>query len=109
MNGDSLKETLARLFEMGEYIQNMLGLELATVEQNADGVVSIMEKLLESCRTLGKYSKAALYGHMDFQEVQGDFYMHFRENLLKCFRDERTYGWLKGNERWEALRLAERK
>ena len=53
MNGDSLKETLARLFEMGEYIQNMLGLELATVEQNADGVVSIMEKLLESCRTLG--------------------------------------------------------
>jgi len=102
------QETLARLFEMGEYNENMWRLELAAAERDADSVVGIMEKLLESCRSLGKYSKAALYGHMDFQEVQDDFYMQLRENLLKCFQDEGTYGWLKGNERWEALRLTER-
>ncbi len=103
------QEALARLFEMGEYNENMWRLELATAEQDEESVVSIMEKLLESCRTLGQYSNAALYGHMSFGEMQGDFYMQLRENLLKCFQDESTYGWLKGNERWEAIRLADRK
>ena len=103
------QETLARLFEMGEYNESMWRLELATAEQDGDTVVSIMENLLESCRTLGKYSKADLYGHMRFQEVQEDFHLQLEANLLKCFQNEDTYGWLKGNERWEAIRLAERK
>ena len=97
------QERLARLFEMGEYNENMWRLELATAEQDGDTAADVMEKLLESCRTLGNYGKVSLFEHMGFKEVSEEFYRQLEENLRKGFRDEDTYGWLRGNERWEAI------
>lgn len=98
------QEKLAQLFEMGGYNECMWRLELATAEKDKDAVLDIMEKLLENSRALGNYSSSSLYRHMEFREIREDFYTEFRTNLLKGFRDEGTYGWLKGNVRWEALK-----
>jgi chemotaxis methyl-accepting protein methylase len=44
-----------------------------------------------------------LYEHMDFKETRDEFLSELRSNLLACFRDEETYGFLKKNERWQEL------
>ena len=77
---------------MGAYYENSPGLELATLEQDADAVISIMEKMLSSVEYIGEFRKAPLYEHMDF-----------KENLLKCFQNEENYGFLKEDERWQRL------
>jgi hypothetical protein len=40
---------------------------------------------------------------MDFKETREEFLAELRENLLACFRDEETYGFLKENKRWQEL------
>lgn len=95
---------LARLFEMGEYYEYMWRLDLATLERDEDAVVEAMEKLLQSCHELGRYNDSPLFAHMAFGKVSEEFYTELRKNLLKCFRDEDTCGWLKDNPRWRNLK-----
>jgi chemotaxis methyl-accepting protein methylase len=40
---------------------------------------------------------------MDFKEPRDEFLTELRGNLLACFRDEETYGFLKENVRWQQL------
>ncbi len=37
------------------------------------------------------------------KEIREDFMAEMKENLLKCFRDEESYGFLKNDERWQRL------
>lgn len=94
---------LARCFEMGRYYEIVGGLELATLEQDSDVVVAFMEEMLSCVGQIGDFRKTPLYEHMDFKEINEDFMEKLKEDLLKCFRDEESYGFLKSNERWQKL------
>jgi hypothetical protein len=41
---------------------------------------------------------------MEFKETREEFLTELRENLLACFRDEETYGFLKENKGWTGER-----
>lgn len=99
---DKQKE-LARCFEMGKYYEISSGLELATLEKDSDKVVAVMEEMLSCVEQIGDFKKASLYEHMDFKEIREDFMAEIKENLLKCFCDEESYGFLKNDERWQRL------
>lgn len=98
---DKQKE-LTRCFEMGKYYEISSGLDLATLEKDADSVVSIMEEMLSCIEQVGDFTKAPLYEHLDFK-IREDFMAEIKENLLKCFRDEESYGFLKNDKRWQKL------
>lgn len=97
------QKELARCFEMGKYYEVSCGLELATLEEDADAVLTVMEEMLLSTEQIDDFRNAPLYEHMDFKELREDFIAEMKENLLKCFRDEETYGFLKNDERWQRL------
>ncbi len=99
---DKQKE-LARCFEMGKYCEISSGLELAALEKDADSVVSLMEEMLSCVKQVGDFAKAPLYEHMDFKETSEEAMTETKENLLKCFRDEETFRFLKNDERWQRL------
>ena len=97
------QQELARLFEMGTYHEVSCGLELATVEKDADTVVCIMEKMLESMEGITDFAESQLYEHMTFQKAGKQFLEELKNNLLECFRDEETYGFMRENVRWREL------
>lgn len=99
---DKQKE-LAKCFEMGKYYEVSCELELATLEKDADKVVAVMKEMLSCVEHIGDFRKSPLYEHMDFKEIGEDFVAEMKESLLKCFRDEESYGFLKNDERWRKL------
>ena len=102
MIADKQKE-LAKCFEMGKYYEISSGLDLATLEKNGDLVVALAKEMLSCVAQIGDFRKSPLYEHMDFKEVNGEFVGELKENLLKCFRDGESYGFLKDDERWQRL------
>ena len=78
-------------------------LELAALEKDADTVLDTMEAMLSNVERLVDFRNAPLYEHMEFKELSEEFLAGVRENLLKCFRDEETYGFLKNDRRWKEL------
>ena len=99
---DKQKE-LARCFEMGKYYEISSGLELATLEKDTDSVVTIMEEMLSCVEQIGDVRKSQFYEHMEFKEIREDYMAEVKENLLKCFCDEESFGFLKNDERWQRL------
>lgn len=97
------QSALAKVFEMGEYYEVSYGIELATVEKDADKVIDIMQKMLASIDEIYSFSKAPLYEHMTFRETREEYLAELKENLVKSFRDEETFGFLKGDRRWEEM------
>lgn len=110
-NRDKLKlivekqSALAKVFEMGEYHEVVFGLEYAAMEKDVDNTIAIMQKMLASLDDINHFTKSPLYEHMTFSEVREEFVAQTREDLLKCFQDEETFGFLKGDSRWESLKL----
>lgn len=41
---------------------------------------------------------------MEFQEPRTEFLDELKQNLLKCFCDEESYGFLKEDKRWQELK-----
>lgn len=99
---DKLEEA-AKCFEMGKYYEVSNRLELATLEKDADTVITVMKQMLGNVGDVGSFCKAPLYEHMRFKKVSGEFIAELRSNLLHCFRDEETYGFLKEDKRWQEL------
>lgn len=99
---DKQKE-LARIFEMGEYHEVSLGLDLAAMEKNVDTTIETMEKMLASIGGICGFCNSALYEHMTFKEPKAEFLTEIKNDLLKCFQEEETFGFLKENKRWQEL------
>lgn len=97
------QQELARLFEMGTYHEVSCRLELATVEKDVDAVIETMQKMLESIDEITAFTESKLYEHMSFQKTSKAFIEEMKDNLLECFRDEETYGFLRDDERWKNL------
>jgi transcriptional regulator with XRE-family HTH domain len=99
---EKIKE-LARLFEFGEYHEVSPGLELATLEKNEKETLHIMERMLFNLESICAFTKSPLYSHMKFSEMNKAYLSELRENLIKGFRDEETYAYLKENQQWSDL------
>lgn len=94
---------LARCFEMGKYYEVCGRLEIATQEKDVDTVIATMKEMLSSVEEIGSFCHSPFYVHMEFKEIRTEFVEELRNNLLQCFRDEETYGFLKEDERWKKL------
>lgn len=97
------QQEMAACFEMGRYHEVSGGLELATMEKDADAVIRIMRDMLDALPQIYSFRESFLYGHMSFKEPRAEFVTEIRENLRQCFHDEETFGFLKGDERWVEL------
>ena len=86
---------LVKCFEMGKYYEAASQLELATIEKEEDQVIALMKEMLASVRLINSFYESPLYRHMEFKKPGEKFFEELRKNLLKCFRDEETYGFLK--------------
>lgn len=97
------QQEMAVCFEMGRYHEVSGGLELATMEKDADAVIRIMQEMLDSISQIDGFRNSFLYEHMRFKEPRAEFVTEIRENLRQCFCDEETFGFLKGDERWKQI------
>ena len=91
---------LAKLFEMGKYHEVACKLNLATAEKDIDTILDTMETMIASLDDITSFSKSPLYEHMDFKKSNSTFSEQLKQELLTCFQDKETYGFLEGNERW---------
>ena len=95
---------MAGCFEMGRYHEVSCGLDLATLEKDADAVILAMQEILDAIPQIGAFRDSFLYEHMDFKEMRPEFVEELRGNLLKCFRrDGENCEFLKNDERWVKL------
>ena len=97
------QEEIAGCFEMGKYHAVSTRLELATVEKDTETVIATMQDMLSSLEQICGFCHSPLYEHMKFREPREEFLEELRNNLLDCFRDEETYGFLKHDKRWQEL------
>lgn len=91
---------LIRLFEMGTYQEYAMRLELAQAKEDVRETLVCAEKMLESAGQVGNYENVRLYEHMSFKELSGETIDGLREKLTELFRDEETFAYMRGNQRW---------
>lgn len=101
---DKQKE-LARCFEMGKYYEISSGLELATLEKDTESVVTIYYNGRNAFMrgTNWRFQKTQFYEPNGIKEIREDYMAEVKKNLLKCFCDEESFGFLKNDERWQRL------
>lgn len=98
------QQDLARLFEMGKYYEVCYGFDLAAAEKDVEATLKFMEEMLSSVGDLGGgFRKSPLYEHMTFKGIDEEFLAEMKRNLLKCFQDEESFDFLKGEKRWEEI------
>ncbi len=97
------QRALAKLFEMGEYHVAVCELDLATAIQDTQATIDAMERMMTDIDKIFDFTKSTLYEHMDFKETSRDFFKDQRENLMRCFKDEETYGYMKNDKHWQDL------
>ncbi len=95
---------LAKLFEMGIYHETSCKLELAVLDKDIQETLSVVKTMLASLEEICGFVDSSLYAHMTFnKESYETLVPAVREDLLEGFRDEEAFGYMAGNEEWEAL------
>lgn len=94
---------VAGVFEMGKYRECSPLLEIACAEKNVLETYQVVEQLLNGEDSLFDFEKSRLYRHMCFKRPEGSFTENLKEKLYEGFRDEESFGYMKGNEAWEEL------
>ena len=95
----------AKFFEMGKYHEVSSRIEIAAMEKDADAVIATMEALFSGIEEIGSFRNSPLYEHMEFKEMKEENLEQIKENLLKCFRDEESFEFLKNDARYQNLLL----
>lgn len=93
---------MARCFEMGKYHEVSCRLEMASLEKDADTALETM-KIMLNIERIDDFRYSPLYEHMEFRKVSEEFLLDLKANLLKGFRDETDYGFLKNNKEYQEL------
>lgn len=97
------QNALAVIFEMGRYHQVSGGLEPAIMERDVEKTLAIVKTMLESFDEINGFTSAPLYEHMTFRESRAEFMEQVREDLLRGFRNDPAYDFLKEDARWQEL------
>ena len=93
---------LIRAFEMGQYHEAGIRLELVMAEKDVEGTLTCAGQMMASLGKIGSWRDAPLYEHLTFTEVQDGFSERMRKRLSEIFRDEEQFGYMAGNEEWES-------
>ena len=94
---------IACAFEMGIYQQCSPMLEIVCAQKDVKGTCQVVEQLLNHVESLYDFTKAELYDHMTFRKPDETYVKEVRESLLEGFRDEETFGYMKGCKEWEHM------
>ena len=94
---------LARLMEIGRYQEATLEMDLAMAEKDVEATLQIGRKLLSGIEDMTSYSRSPLYEHMEFKEMSEESKQKMRETLVKALHEEETFGYMKGEVRWQEL------
>ena len=66
-------------------------------------MLDIVRKMLESVEELASFTNAELYEHMTFKKPEETFVKGVRENLIKQFREDEAFRFLKNDIRWKKI------
>ena len=94
---------LAEVLEMGDYAAACPLLEVTLRERDAEGLVTLVEKLLAAVDTLGAFTASPLYGHMTLKRVGPEFIQTVRTGLIQDLRDGEEYAFVRDDPRWQAM------
>lgn len=94
---------LARLFDMGEYYECSAELEFIRAQEDVQQTLDCVGRMLSGVDKINSYCNSPLYGHMAFREISNDFKEELRKNLMNCFRDEESFGYMTGQPEWQGL------
>ena len=94
---------LARLFEMGEYYEVSGRLDLAVVEKDEKTIADTAEKMLSSVERIRDFIASPLYAHLPFKEAETGLTAKMKQDLIRCFKDEDAFGFMRENVRWKKL------
>lgn len=94
---------LEKLFEFGEYHEICIGIELAMIEKDEEATLRIAGRMLTNAQSIFGFTKSPLYSHIQFKQLDKAYIEQLREDLLKGFRDEEAYAYMKYNEQWHEL------
>ena len=95
------QQELGRLFEMGKYYEASSGLDLAMQEKDVEKTLELMENMISSIDRIYDFCKSPLFTHMSFRQPDGEGKAMIKPELVKCFRDEALFGYMKDEERWK--------
>lgn len=93
----------AKALDRGRYHEVFIGLELATEEKDVETTIGIVEEMAANVDDICHYCVSPLYEHMAWKGVREGFLGDIKKTLLSFFRDEKTFGFLKGDKRWQEL------
>lgn len=94
---------IAGVFEMGKYHECSPLLDVVCAEKNVAGTYQVVEQLLKGVDSLCDCQKSRLFQHMRFSESDSSFAEKLKEKLMDGFRDEDSFGYMRGNKEWEEL------
>lgn len=94
---------IAGIFEMGKYRECSPMLEVVCAERNVEETYRVVEQLMKNAGSLCDLQHSSLFQHMEFSKAESAFVEKLKEKLLEGFRDEETFGYMKGHEGWEKL------
>lgn len=96
-------ESLAQLFEMGDFHIYASKIELIQAQKDCDQTLHCMRKILDNIDNIAAFTKAPLYAHMTFKENDPTFGNTIKQNLLDtCYSDE-SFEYMRNDPRWEEL------
>lgn len=94
---------IAGVFEMGKYHECSSMLDVVCAEKNIEDTFRVVEQLLKSVDSLCDFQKSRLFQHMKLNQPESSFAEKLKEKLLEGFRDEESFGYMKGYEAWENM------
>lgn len=65
--------------------------------------LDVVKQMLDNVDTVLDFKKSWMYRHMQFSDVEPAFCKGLESKLLELFRDEETFGYMKGNDEWERI------
>ena len=83
-----------------EDMANRLGVTAPAVNKWENGK-TMQDIMLLS--TIARLLGISLDTLLSFREMREEFVAEVRKDLLNCFRDEETFGWLREDARWQEL------
>ena len=96
-------KALAHTFEMGKYHEYSSTLNIVCAKKDIEETFDIVSHLLDSVESIYDFSKAKLYSHKRFKDIDSSYYEAIKDKLLESCRTDEGYEYMKGYEPWEAL------